>query len=142
METTAQDQVGAGLTAGSHDRNGSGRNAHPVHLEPLATRGKECLVVTYVPASGTPEALASLGYTGTSWDQPQNLARGQLTTSERMPSVELPPGGPAQPLPPGPTLDVDAMEFTDPLTGRAMSGALLLDRRLYTDALAVIHQGR
>ena len=56
-------------------------------------------VVTQVPASGTPDELSRLGYDGTTWDHPWNLARGQLTTSERMPSVELGPGGPAAPIP-------------------------------------------
>ena len=34
------------------------------------------------------------------------------------------------------------LTFTDPLTGRAMSGDQFLDRRLYTDALAVVQDGR
>ena len=42
-----------------------------------------------VPPTGSPEELSEVGYDGTTWDQPRNLARGQLTTLERMPSVEL-----------------------------------------------------
>src|SRR5262249_46071013 len=45
-------------------------------------------------------------------------------------------------FPRGPTLDVDGLTFTDPLTSLPMKGAQLLDRRLYTDALAVVHEGR
>ncbi len=59
-----------------------------------------------------------------------------------MPSVELDPGPRTTPLPRGPELDVGGLVLTDPLTGRPMSGAQLLDRRLYTDALAVVHEGR
>jgi CubicO group peptidase (beta-lactamase class C family) len=99
-------------------------------------------VVTLVPATGTPTSLAAIGYDGTTWDQPWHLARGQLTTSERMPSAELDPGGPATPIPQGDRLDVDALVFTDPLTGRPMAGGQFLDRRLYADALAVLHDGR
>ena len=51
-------------------------------------------MVTLLPATGTPETLAKIGYDGTTWDQPWHLARGQLTTLERMPSAELEPGGP------------------------------------------------
>src|SRR4051794_16181515 len=59
-----------------------------------------------------------------------------------MPSVELEVGGPAVPIPRGAALDVADLSFTDPLTGRALSGEQFLDRRLYTDALAVVHDGR
>lgn len=99
-------------------------------------------MVTFLPATGTPADLSRLGYDGTTWDQPQHLARGQLTTGERMPSVELDPGGPPVPFPAGEPLDVDGMQFTDPLTGRPMRGGQLLDRRLFCDALAVVHEGR
>ena len=47
------------------------------------------VVVTFVPPTGSPVELSQVGYDATSWDQPQNLARGQLTTLERMPSAEL-----------------------------------------------------
>ena len=99
-------------------------------------------MVTLVPATGTPEQLSQVGYDGTTWDRPWNLARGQTTTAERMPSAELSPGGPSSAIPRGTGLDVDALTFTDPLTGRAMKGDQFLDRRLYTDALAVVQDGR
>ncbi len=99
-------------------------------------------VVTPVPPTRSPANLSRVGYDAATWDQPQNLARGQLTTLERMPSVELGPGGPATPLPRGADLEVGALTFTDPLTGRPMTGDQFLDRRLYTDALAVLQDGR
>jgi CubicO group peptidase (beta-lactamase class C family) len=98
-------------------------------------------MASHVPATGIPEELSRLGYDGTTWDRPWNLARGQITTSERMPSAELSPAGPPTPIPHGSALDVDALTFTDPLTGRAMKGDQFLDRRLYTDALAVVQDG-
>lgn len=99
-------------------------------------------MVRHVAATGTPIDLAALGYNGRTWDQPALLSRGQLTTGERMPSVELLPVGQPVWVPDGPALDMDAMDFTDPLTGRAMTGAQFLDRRMHTDALLVIHRGR
>ena len=99
-------------------------------------------MVTHLPPTGTPQALSEIEYDGRTWDRPWNLPRGQLTTAERMPSVELDPHGPAQPIPQGSALDVGGLSFTDPLTGRAMGGDQFLDRRLYTDALAVVQDGR
>jgi CubicO group peptidase (beta-lactamase class C family) len=98
-------------------------------------------VVTLVAATGTPGDLSRIGYDGTTWDQPWHLARGQLTTCERMPSAELDPGGPSIPIPDGEGLDVAELTFNDPLTGRSMTGSQFMDRRLYSDALAVIHDG-
>ena len=65
------------------------------------SEGTEALV-TPLPATGTPPALSGIGYDDSTWDRPWNLARGQVTTAERMPSVELDPGGPARPIPRGP----------------------------------------
>jgi len=99
-------------------------------------------MVNLVPASGSPEQLSQIGYDTTTWDQPWNLPRGQITAAERMPSAVLEPGGTSTPIRRGPALDVGALDFTDPLTGRAMNGDQFLDRRLYTDALAVVQDGR
>ncbi len=99
-------------------------------------------MVTFVPATGMPRDLSALGYDDTTWDLPSNLSRGQLTTGERMPSVELETGAKTTSWLPGPSLDVGALTFTDLLTGRALTGDQFLDRRLYTDALAVVHDGR
>jgi len=99
-------------------------------------------MVDLVAASGVPEQLSEVGYDATAWDRPWFLPRGQITAAERMPSAVLEPGGPSTPVPRGPALDVGALSFTDPLTGRAMTGDQFLDRRLYTDALAVLQDGR
>lgn len=99
-------------------------------------------MVTHLPPTGTPPALSARGYDDDTWDRPWNLPRGQVTTGERMPSVELDPGGPATPFEWGGHLEVGELPFTDPLTGRQLVGEQFLDRRLYTDALAVVHEGR
>lgn len=98
-------------------------------------------MVTLIPPTGTPRELGALGYDDATWDRPWNLSRGQLTTGERMSSVELATGGGPTPWPSGPALDVGALAFADPLTGQPMTGDQFLDRRLYTDALAVVHEG-
>ena len=99
-------------------------------------------MVTYLEPTGTPVELAVLGYDGACWDKPANLPRGQLTTGERMPSAELEPGSDPTPIRRGEALDLESVTFTDPLTGRAMRGGQFLDRRLHTDALAVVQDGR
>ncbi len=82
-----------------------------------------------------------LGYGPGTWDQPQFLARGQLTTAERMPTVVLERAGPVLDLGHGPDLDVDGLTIEDPLTGRPMGGSQFLDRRLAIDGLLVWADG-
>ena len=98
-------------------------------------------MVRYLEPAGTPPELAAVGYDGRAWDAPSGLARGQISTAERMRSAELETGGAAFAIPVGETLDLDAVGFLDPLTRRAMSGSQFLDRRLRTDALAVLKDG-
>jgi CubicO group peptidase (beta-lactamase class C family) len=99
-------------------------------------------VVRSLEPTGQPGHLAALGYDGLAWEQPWNLVRGQITTAERMPSVELAPGGPPAPLPAGPTLDLDELSLTDPLTGRELAFGEYVGRRLFNDGLLVVHRGR
>jgi CubicO group peptidase (beta-lactamase class C family) len=89
--------------------------------------------------TGQPADLAAIGYDGLTWDKPWNLARGQITSLERMPSVELSAGGPAFPIPAGPALEVGAL--IDPLTGREMGFEEFLGRRVHNDGLLVVHRG-
>jgi CubicO group peptidase (beta-lactamase class C family) len=98
-------------------------------------------MVQRVDPTGTPVELARVGYDGRTWDRPWNLARGQITTLERMPSAWLSTGGPAIELPRGAQLDLEDATGTDPLTGRPMSLVELLDRRLCNDGLLVVHRG-
>jgi CubicO group peptidase (beta-lactamase class C family) len=98
-------------------------------------------VVTYVDPTGTPADLASIGYDGTTWDRPWNLPRGQITTTERMPSALL-AGGPAVEWPVGESLDLGAVEATDPLMGRATDVASLLRDRAKNDGVIVVRHGR
>lgn len=83
----------------------------------------------------------AVGFSNGTWDRPPHLELGQITTARRMPTVELLPGPTPIPIPVGPPLDIDSLEFDDPLTGRPMSSSSFLDRRLYIDALAVFHEG-
>jgi len=99
-------------------------------------------MVQRLEPTGVPSELAALGYDGLTWDRPWNLVRGQITSLERMPSVELAPGGPAVVIPAGPALALEEVSFTDPLTGREMGFDEFLGRRLYNDGLLVVHRGR
>lgn len=99
-------------------------------------------MVRWLEPAGTPSGLAEVGYDGRTWDAPVNLARGQITTAERMRSAELETGGSASAIPVGERLDLDGVGFVDPLTGRPMTGGQFLDRRLRTDALAIVKDGR
>ena len=93
-----------------------------------------------IEPTGATEA-DELGFGPRTWDQPQFLARGQLTTVERMPTVVLERSGPQLDLGRGPDLDVDRLTIDDPLTGRPMSGTQFLDRRLAIDGLLVYADG-
>ena len=100
-------------------------------------------MVRLLDPTGQPEELRELGYDSSTWDQPVNLARGQLTTLERMSTAELDRGdGPAVPIPTGAALDLGGLTFRDALTGRQLSGEQFMDRRLYTDALAIVSGGK
>ena len=99
-------------------------------------------MVRFLEPSGTPSGLAEVGYDGRTWDTPAVLVRGQISTAERMRSAELDTGGPASRIAVGERLDLDSVGFVDPLTGRPMTGAQFLDRRLRTDALAIVKDGR
>ena len=99
-------------------------------------------MVRILEPAGTPAELAAVGYDGRSWDAPVGLARGQITTGERMRSAELETRTAAAEIPWGERLDLESVAFVDPLTGRAMTGGQFLDRRLCTDALAVVKDGR
>ena len=46
-------------------------------------------MVSYLTPSSSPASLAQLDYSDQTWDRPWHLARGQITTAERMPSALL-----------------------------------------------------
>ena len=85
---------------------------------------------------------ARLGIDRSNWDHPPHLALSQLRMDRMMPVVHLEPAHPIA-LPRAPrTLDIDALTFDDPWTGSAIDGATFLNRRLFNDALLVMHRGR
>ena len=93
------------------------------------------------PAAGADGGPGELGYGAGTWDRPQFLARGQLTTAERMPTAVLDP--PARPLelPRGRPLDLGQVAVDDPLTGRPMAATELATRRLCLDGLLIWADG-
>jgi len=84
---------------------------------------------------------ARLGIDRSNWDHPPHLALSQLHMDRMMPVVHVEPAAPI-PLPRAShTLDVDALIFDDPLTQQPIDGATFLNRRLFNDALLVMHRG-
>ncbi len=76
------------------------------------------------------------------WDDPDHLAVGQLSMVNLFRTVAIEPGDAVMPLPKGAELDVNALAFSDPLMPtRTLNGDTLLNRRLFNDALLVMHKG-
>lgn len=99
-------------------------------------------MVDYTTPGGSPQRLIDLGYTDQTWDRPWNLPRGQVTTTERMPSAVLDPGAAVSPWPHGPQLDLATVPVVDPLTERASTLPDLLRDRVNNDGFLVVHDGR
>jgi CubicO group peptidase (beta-lactamase class C family) len=93
------------------------------------------------PDTTVPVLADGLGYSTATWDRPEFLAKGHLSSSERMPTAVLTPDRAAMGLPVGDLLDLESFVFEDPLLGRPMSASQFFDRRLYNDALLVWHRG-
>jgi CubicO group peptidase (beta-lactamase class C family) len=99
--------------------------------------------VVRVVSSGTVDGVidARLGIDRSNWDHAEHLALSQLHMDRMMPVVHLEPGE-TIPLPGAAhTLDVNALTYDDPLTGKPIDGATFLERRLFNDALLVMHHG-
>ena len=87
------------------------------------------------------ETAESLGYGDFTWDRAAFLARGQISTEQRMPTARWHPAGSTRPLPIGSPLDLAGLAMHDPLLDRTIDMATFLDRRLFNDALLVWHRG-
>jgi len=77
------------------------------------------------------------------WDLPAHLAIGQLSMDKLFKTVAIEGKGAFSPLSHGAVhIHVEHQQFDDPLMlGRKISGEQLLNRRVYNDALLVMHQG-
>jgi CubicO group peptidase (beta-lactamase class C family) len=84
---------------------------------------------------------AGLGIGQHNWDDPAHLAIGQTGMHHLFKTLALEPAGPAVELAPAATeLAVTELTFTDPLQcERQISGEQLLNRRIFNDALLVMH---
>ena len=78
------------------------------------------------------------------WDAPNNLALGQIAMENLFRTVALEPNSAAIPFKvANRPLDIETMTFDDPLMqGRTISGEQLLNRRIFNDALMVMHRGK
>ena len=79
----------------------------------------------------------------TNWDDPDHLGASQISMNRLFRTVALETSRPPEPLPVSTQpIDVLSLEFDDPLVaGRTIDGNTFLNRRLYNDALLVIHNG-
>ena len=77
------------------------------------------------------------------WDLPQHLAIGQLSMEKLFKTVAIEGKGIEYSLPTSThQMNIDQMQFDDPLMlGRKLSGEQLLNRRIYNDALLIMHKG-
>lgn len=98
-------------------------------------------IVTMPPTSGV--ISKSLNITKANWDHPTHLAYSQLHMNRMMPVTYLQPPADSIPLPKADTqLDLEKLNFFDPLHDKPMGIDQLLNRRLYNDALLVFHRGQ
>jgi len=96
-------------------------------------------VVTKNPSALIDEAL-NIGQHN--WDAPDHLALGQLSMQQLFPTLAIEAPAQSMPLPRAEnSLNIDTLNFADPLrAGHAISGEQLLNRRLFNDALLVMHK--
>jgi CubicO group peptidase (beta-lactamase class C family) len=78
------------------------------------------------------------------WDNPDHLAVSQLSMHKLFKTVAIENSEPVQALPfNSKKLDISGMVMDDPLMqGRKISSDIFLNRRLYNDALLVMHKGK
>ncbi len=78
------------------------------------------------------------------WDSPEHLAIGQLSAEKLFNTVAIDPGVCMKALPKQKhSWSFNGVEFSDPLRpGRCMDSEQFLNRRLFNDALLIVHQGK
>lgn len=98
-------------------------------------------IVTKTPSALIDEAL-NIGQKN--WDDADHLALGQVSMQQLFPTLAIEAPAQSLPLPQSENpLNIDDLNFADPLrTGRDISGEQLLNRRLFNDALLVMHEGK
>jgi CubicO group peptidase (beta-lactamase class C family) len=78
------------------------------------------------------------------WDSPEHLAISQLAMEKLFKTLAIQTESPILALPlASKDLNVDGLSFDDPLrAGRQLNGGDFLNRRLFNDALLVMHRGK
>jgi len=86
----------------------------------------------------------TLGIGQGNWDEPEHLALGQTQMHKLFKTLAIEPTGSVQVLPQAmQTFDLEAQVYSDPLMpGRSLNGEQLLNRRVFNDALLVMHEGK
>ncbi len=96
-----------------------------------------------LPAPGGKRVINEvLGIDWSNWDAPAHLAYSQRAMPDFWPTAVI--AAPAQPTPlryADQPMDMDALQIAEPGTDRVLSAEQLLNRRMYNDALLVMHRG-
>lgn len=93
----------------------------------------------------TPQRVinAELGIDWSNWDHPTHLAYSQRATPAFWPTAVIEAPRQAAPLEYAVSqLKLEDLELAEPGTDRVIDAALLLERRLFNDALLVMHRGK
>jgi len=93
----------------------------------------------------TPSLIVSekLGIGQSNWDEPEHLALGQTQMHKLFKTLAIEPAGTAHVIPESKqSFDLETEVYSDPLMpGRSLSGEQLLNRRVFNDALLIMHKG-
>ncbi len=100
------------------------------------------MVERVMPAPGDRMINDALGIDWSNWDYPSHLAYSQRAMIDFWPTEVIAAPDLAIPLKYAETaLDLEQMRIAEPGTDRVMNGAQLVERRIYNDALLIMHRG-
>jgi CubicO group peptidase (beta-lactamase class C family) len=97
---------------------------------------------TTFPEAGSRTINPALGIDWSNWDHPTHLAYSQRAMREFWPTAVMAPSARATPLKvAAQSLDLSRLNVGEPGTKRQMTLEQLVDRRMYNDALLIMHKG-
>jgi CubicO group peptidase (beta-lactamase class C family) len=100
------------------------------------------MVRRVMPAQGERVINAQLGIDWSNWDHSTHLGYSQRAMIDFWPTEVINAPEIALPLVyAGESLELERLQLTEPGTARQMSAAQLVERRLYNDAMLVMHRG-
>lgn len=101
------------------------------------------MVKLYEPGPGERVINTQLGIGWANWDWPTHLAYSQRAMIDFWPTAVIEAPANSVPLPRADsTLELESLTLSEPGTDRVLNAEELLQRRLYNDALLVMHRGK